>query len=195
MLVPASAVSWQEGPSPDGIECVRALTVALPTKVNATRTTRHRSSTERIAIGYSITLSFSIRPAIRGRAALPDASARWTRRYCAALRQKGAPPDQHDVSEHAPLNHRRRPNTPQPKLWRVTSLSRPTVTSLSGVYKTLRGSNVMECRRDVRFRPQTAKVRCPLFPQQRTFIRTTVTSALCLPEADMARPECLSARS
>jgi len=33
------------------------------TKVNATRTTRHRSSTERIAIGYSITLSFSIRPA------------------------------------------------------------------------------------------------------------------------------------
>ena len=62
--VPASAVSWKGGPSaPDGIECVWALTVALPTKVNATRTTRHRSSTERIAIGYSITLSFSIRPA------------------------------------------------------------------------------------------------------------------------------------
>src|SRR6266478_4822874 len=31
-------------------------------------------------------------------------------------------------------NHRHRPKTPQPKLWRVTSLSGPTVTSLSGVY-------------------------------------------------------------
>jgi hypothetical protein len=31
-------------------------------------------------------------------------------------------------------NHRHRPNTPQLKLWRVTSLSGPTVTSLSGVY-------------------------------------------------------------
>src|SRR5713226_4222305 len=34
-------------------------------------------------------------------------------------------------------NHRHRPNAPQPKLWRVTSLSGPTVTSLSGVYKLL----------------------------------------------------------
>src|SRR5258708_30610386 len=33
-------------------------------------------------------------------------------------------------------NHRHRPKTPQPKLWRVTSLSGPTVTSLSGVYKS-----------------------------------------------------------
>src|SRR5713226_8832478 len=32
-------------------------------------------------------------------------------------------------------NHRHRPNAPQPKLWRVTSLSGPTVTSLSGVYR------------------------------------------------------------
>src|SRR6202163_3598789 len=32
-------------------------------------------------------------------------------------------------------NHRHRPKTPQPKPWRVTSLSGPTVTSLSGVYK------------------------------------------------------------
>src|SRR5216684_8789979 len=32
-------------------------------------------------------------------------------------------------------NHRHRPNAPQPKLWRVTSLTGPTVTSLSGVYK------------------------------------------------------------
>src|SRR5258705_1330905 len=31
-------------------------------------------------------------------------------------------------------NHRHRPKTPQPKPWRVTSLSGPTVTSLSGVY-------------------------------------------------------------
>src|SRR5664280_3306306 len=31
-------------------------------------------------------------------------------------------------------NHRHRPNTPQLKLWRVTSLSGRTVTSLSGVY-------------------------------------------------------------
>src|SRR4030088_2751046 len=31
-------------------------------------------------------------------------------------------------------NHRHRPNAPQPKPWRVTSLSGPTVTSLSGVY-------------------------------------------------------------
>src|SRR6266404_9661168 len=31
-------------------------------------------------------------------------------------------------------NHRHRPNAPQLKLWRVTSLSGPTVTSLSGVY-------------------------------------------------------------
>src|SRR6202453_3574928 len=31
-------------------------------------------------------------------------------------------------------NHRHRPNTPQLKLRRVTSLSGPTVTSLSGVY-------------------------------------------------------------
>src|SRR5713226_9133925 len=31
-------------------------------------------------------------------------------------------------------NHRHRPNAPQPKLWRVTSLTGPTVTSLSGVY-------------------------------------------------------------
>src|SRR5450756_591755 len=30
--------------------------------------------------------------------------------------------------------HRHRPNTPQLKLWRVTSLSGRTVTSLSGVY-------------------------------------------------------------
>jgi hypothetical protein len=36
-----------------------------PPRASATRTTRYRSSTERIAIGYSITLSFSIRPAIR----------------------------------------------------------------------------------------------------------------------------------
>src|SRR5437899_5615921 len=33
-------------------------------------------------------------------------------------------------------NHRHRPKTPQPKPWRVTSLSGPTVTSLSGVYTT-----------------------------------------------------------
>src|ERR1700687_4553241 len=33
-------------------------------------------------------------------------------------------------------NHRHRPNAPQLKLRRVTSLSRPTVTSLSGVYIT-----------------------------------------------------------
>src|SRR5882724_1775733 len=32
-------------------------------------------------------------------------------------------------------NHRHRPKTPQPKPWRVTSLSGPTVTSLSGVYR------------------------------------------------------------
>src|SRR6266478_2659360 len=31
-------------------------------------------------------------------------------------------------------NHRHRPKTPPPKPWRVTSLSGPTVTSLSGVY-------------------------------------------------------------
>src|SRR5882757_7984538 len=31
-------------------------------------------------------------------------------------------------------NHRHRPNTPQPKPWRVTSQSGPMVTSLSGVY-------------------------------------------------------------
>src|SRR6202023_1594487 len=31
-------------------------------------------------------------------------------------------------------NHRHRPKTPQPKPWRVTSLSGPKVTSLSGVY-------------------------------------------------------------
>src|ERR1700685_1256147 len=31
-------------------------------------------------------------------------------------------------------NHRHRPNTPQPKAWRVTSVSGLTVTSLSGVY-------------------------------------------------------------
>src|ERR1700704_5276309 len=31
-------------------------------------------------------------------------------------------------------NHRHRPNAPQLKPWRVTSLSGPTVTSLSGVY-------------------------------------------------------------
>src|ERR1019366_4479236 len=31
-------------------------------------------------------------------------------------------------------NHRHRPDTPQLKLWRVTSLSGPTVTSLSGFY-------------------------------------------------------------
>jgi hypothetical protein len=35
-------------------------------------------------------------------------------------------------------NHRHRPSTPQLKLWRVTSLSGPTVTSLSGVYKRCR---------------------------------------------------------
>ena len=34
-------------------------------------------------------------------------------------------------------NHRHRPNAPHPKPWRVTSLSGPTVTSLSGVYKPL----------------------------------------------------------
>src|ERR1700687_5771140 len=34
-------------------------------------------------------------------------------------------------------NHRHRPNAPQLKLRRVTSLSRPTVTSLSGVYNCL----------------------------------------------------------
>ena len=33
-------------------------------------------------------------------------------------------------------NHRHRPNTPQLKPWRVTSLSGPTVTSLSGVYRS-----------------------------------------------------------
>src|SRR5205823_14010168 len=33
-------------------------------------------------------------------------------------------------------NHRHRPKTPQPKPWRVTSLSGPTVTSLSGVYRS-----------------------------------------------------------
>src|ERR1700688_825195 len=31
-------------------------------------------------------------------------------------------------------NHRHRPKTPQPKPWRVSSLSGPKVTSLSGVY-------------------------------------------------------------
>src|SRR5258707_11195814 len=48
----------------------------------------------------------------------------------------------HQIVQHAhPVdlrpahrNHRHRPNTPQPKLRRVTSLSGPTVTSLSGVY-------------------------------------------------------------
>src|ERR1700682_3542525 len=34
-------------------------------------------------------------------------------------------------------NHRHRPNAPQLKLRRVTSLSGPTVTSLSGVYKNI----------------------------------------------------------
>src|ERR1700685_1120712 len=34
-------------------------------------------------------------------------------------------------------NHRHRPNTPQLRLRRVTSLSGPTVTSLSGVYKSV----------------------------------------------------------
>src|ERR1019366_1698718 len=34
-------------------------------------------------------------------------------------------------------NHRHRPKTPQPKPWRVTSLSGPKVTSLSGVYTAL----------------------------------------------------------
>src|SRR3981081_1796212 len=34
-------------------------------------------------------------------------------------------------------NHRHRPNAPQPKPWRVTSLSGPTVTSVSGVYSIL----------------------------------------------------------
>jgi hypothetical protein len=54
--------------------------------------------------------------------------------YRAALRQKRAPPDQHDVSEHAPHhNHRHLPNAPRLKLRRVTSLSGPTVNSLSGV--------------------------------------------------------------
>src|SRR4030088_2912855 len=37
-------------------------------------------------------------------------------------------------------NHRHRPNAPQPKPWRVTSLSGPTVTSVSGVY-----SKYMDC--------------------------------------------------
>src|SRR5713101_734033 len=37
-------------------------------------------------------------------------------------------------------NHRHRPHAPQPKLWRVTSLSGPTVTSLSGV-TSCRGLN------------------------------------------------------
>src|ERR1700692_4659973 len=34
-------------------------------------------------------------------------------------------------------NHRHRPKTPQPKPWRVSSLSGPKVTSLSGVYTDL----------------------------------------------------------
>src|ERR1700724_2690756 len=34
-------------------------------------------------------------------------------------------------------NHRHRPKTPQPKPWRVTSLSGPKMTSLSGVYTAL----------------------------------------------------------
>src|SRR5437762_1022407 len=33
-------------------------------------------------------------------------------------------------------NHRHRPDAPHPKPWRVTSLSGPTVTSLSGVYRS-----------------------------------------------------------
>src|SRR5258708_30608918 len=39
-------------------------------------------------------------------------------------------------------NHRHRPKTPQPKPWRVTSLSGPTVTSLSGVYNV---TSPIEC--------------------------------------------------
>jgi hypothetical protein len=86
-----------------------------PPRASATRTTRYRSSTERIAIGYSITLSFSIRPAaLRGRAPLLDTSIRCAKGYRAAMRQKSAPPDQHDVSEHVRhRNHRHRPNALQ----------------------------------------------------------------------------------
>src|SRR4029450_8006676 len=51
-------------------------------------------------------------------------------------------PARSQISQHAhPVdlrpahrNHRHRPKTPQPKPWRVTFLSGPTVTSLSGVY-------------------------------------------------------------
>jgi hypothetical protein len=35
------------------------------------------------------------------------------------------------------------------------------------------------CPSWVKNRPEAANVRCPLFPQQRTFIRATVRSALC----------------
>src|SRR5258706_3648871 len=50
----------------------------------------------------------------------------------------------HQIVQHAhPVdlrpahrNHRHRPNTPHTKLRRVTSLSGPTVTSLSGVYRS-----------------------------------------------------------
>src|SRR5450759_1316142 len=43
-------------------------------------------------------------------------------------------------------NHRHRPNTPQLKLWRVTSLSGRTVTSLSGVYRGHTGATTCQPR-------------------------------------------------
>src|SRR6476620_9439652 len=49
---------------------------------------------------------------------------------CSQISQHAHPVD----LRPAHRNHRHRPKTPQPKPWRVTSLSRLTVTSLSGVY-------------------------------------------------------------
>src|ERR1700688_3162494 len=49
---------------------------------------------------------------------------------CSQILQHAHPVDLRPAHRY----HRHRPKTPQPKPWRVTSLSGPTVTSLSGVY-------------------------------------------------------------
>jgi hypothetical protein len=81
----------------------------------------------------------------------PDAAQVHQRRYLG-----GPDPAIRQIAQHAhPVdlrpahrNHRHRPNTPQLKPRRVTSLSGPTVTSLSGVYTgRVACWVVMECLR------------------------------------------------